>query len=208
MHCPCWAKFAVWKDERSTKIEAHCLLCCWVRQSVLWQQAVRCKATTPTVQLEMRRRPRETAEHVMRQEPQLGVGRRREPEKKSKTRNENNTNNFHSGRGIHSGSRIGSSPTQLHKICLHSSQTTRWLGFCLSRSTCLKNFLLYPSYGRGVHAPGLESQGRERALKSIPFPEIPTHATCPILVLTIDGSLLQVQHRSYHLPNFVFCEVA
>jgi hypothetical protein len=37
-----------------------------------------------------------TAEQVMRQEPQLGAGQRREHEKKSKTRNENNSYNLHS----------------------------------------------------------------------------------------------------------------
>ena len=67
-----------------------------MRQSALYQQAVRRGAIAPIEQLEIQRRPRETAEQVMRQEPQLGAGPRREDEKKPMTRNENNIYNLHS----------------------------------------------------------------------------------------------------------------
>jgi hypothetical protein len=72
---------------------------------------------TPTAQLEMRRRLRETAEQVMRLEPQLGARPGREPEKKSKTRNENNSYNLHSQLKRNSFQKLDrSSPTQPHKV--------------------------------------------------------------------------------------------
>ena len=61
-----------------------------VRQSALWQQAVRCEAITSKAQLEMRREPCETAEQVMRREPQLGV----EPTRVEKTKLENENNTY------------------------------------------------------------------------------------------------------------------
>ena len=58
-----------------------------------------------------------TAEQVMRQEPQLGAGQRREHEKKSKTRNENNSYNLHSQLKRNSFQKLDrSSPTQPHKV--------------------------------------------------------------------------------------------
>ena len=65
------------------------------------------------------------------------------------------------------------------KLCL-SSHSARCFGFCLSGSTSLKNFSFVP-FGRGVHAPGLGSQGRERAFNMHAFP--PNTHTCLILVL-------------------------
>ena len=154
-----------------------------MHQSVLCQQAVRCGATTHTAQLEMRREPRETAEQVMRREPQLGAELSRD--EKTKTRNENNSYEIHcQQKRNYSGSCGPGTRQSFHAntqniLCI-SSHTARCFGFCLSGSISLEFFSFVP-FGRGVHAPGLGSQGRERAFNMHTFP--PNTHTCLILVL-------------------------